>query len=86
VNLITNLHLVPRSGMRGAIPPLPLCVFTAWCLVRDRDNFTFIPCRSRSVTAEPYSSRVTLNWTCQLSHISSPLFRSVLSNVLCFSC
>jgi len=29
--------------MRGAIPPLPHYVFTAWCLVKDRDNsiFTF---------------------------------------------
>jgi hypothetical protein len=26
-------HLVPRSGMRGAIPPLPQYVFMAWCLV-----------------------------------------------------
>jgi hypothetical protein len=27
--------------MRGAIPPLPQCVFMAWCLVKHRDNFTF---------------------------------------------
>jgi len=27
--------------MRGAIPPLPLYVFTTWCLVKHRDNFTF---------------------------------------------
>jgi hypothetical protein len=35
-----HLHLVPRSRMRGAIPPLPQYVFTAWCLVKHRDNFT----------------------------------------------
>jgi hypothetical protein len=27
--------------MRGAIPPLLLYVFMAWCLVKLRDNFTF---------------------------------------------
>jgi hypothetical protein len=26
--------------MRGAISPLPLYVFMAWCLVKQRDNFT----------------------------------------------
>jgi hypothetical protein len=36
-----SLHLVPRSRMRGAIPPLPQYVFMAWCLVKHRDNFTF---------------------------------------------
>jgi hypothetical protein len=35
------LHLVPRSRMRGAIPPLPQYIFMAWCLVKHRDNFTF---------------------------------------------
>jgi hypothetical protein len=29
--------------MRGAIPPLPQYVFMAWCLVKHRDNFTFLP-------------------------------------------
>jgi hypothetical protein len=28
--------------MRGSIPPLPQYVFMAWCLVKHRDNFTFI--------------------------------------------
>jgi hypothetical protein len=27
--------------MRGAILPLPQYVFLAWCLVKQRDNFTF---------------------------------------------
>jgi hypothetical protein len=29
-----HLHLVPRSGMRGAIPPLPQYAFMAWCSVK----------------------------------------------------
>jgi hypothetical protein len=41
VKLTIHLHLVPRSRMRGAIPPLPQYVFMAWCLVKHRDNFTF---------------------------------------------
>jgi hypothetical protein len=31
--------------MRGAIPPLPQYVFMAWCLVKHRDNFTFLKSR-----------------------------------------
>jgi hypothetical protein len=41
VKLTTHLHLVPRSRMRGGIPPLPRYVFMAWCLVKHRENFTF---------------------------------------------
>jgi hypothetical protein len=41
VKLTTHLHLVPRSRLHGAIPPLPQYVFIAWCLVKHRDNFTF---------------------------------------------
>jgi len=40
VKLTTHLHLVLRSRMRGAIIPLPQCVFMAWYLVKHRDNFT----------------------------------------------
>jgi len=36
-----HLHLVPRSRMRGAIPPLLQYVFMEWYLVKYRDNFTF---------------------------------------------
>jgi hypothetical protein len=41
VKLTTRLYLAPRSIMRDAIPPLPN-VFMAWCLVKHRDNFTFL--------------------------------------------
>jgi len=26
VNLATDIHLVPRRGIYGAVPPLPICV------------------------------------------------------------
>jgi hypothetical protein len=29
--------------MLGAVPPLPQYVSMAWCLVKHRDNFTFLP-------------------------------------------
>jgi hypothetical protein len=34
VKLTTHLHLVPRSRMRGAIPPFPQYAFMAWCSVK----------------------------------------------------
>jgi len=39
MRLITHLHLVQSSG---AIPQLPQYIFMAWCLVKQRGNFTFI--------------------------------------------
>jgi hypothetical protein len=38
---------MPRSRMHEAIPPLPLYVFMAWCLVKHRGNFTFNMLRDR---------------------------------------
>jgi hypothetical protein len=42
VKLITYFRLVPRSILRGAIPPLPPYASMAWCSVKkkQRDNFT----------------------------------------------
>jgi hypothetical protein len=34
VKLTTHLHLVPRSRMLGALPPLPQYAFLAWCSVK----------------------------------------------------
>jgi len=31
VKVTTHLHLVPRSRICGAIPPLPQYAFMAWC-------------------------------------------------------
>jgi len=41
MKLTTQLHLMLRLRMHGAIPPLQQYVFTAWCLVKHRDNFTY---------------------------------------------
>jgi hypothetical protein len=34
MKLTTHLHLVPRSRMHGAIPPLPQYAFMVWCSVK----------------------------------------------------
>jgi hypothetical protein len=36
MKLTTHIHLVPRSRLRGAIPPLPHYAFMAWCSVKAR--------------------------------------------------
>jgi hypothetical protein len=38
VRLTTHLHLVPRSRMRGAIPPIPRYVFMVWCSVKKKEQ------------------------------------------------
>jgi hypothetical protein len=40
VVLTTYLNLVPRSRMRGAIPPLPQYAFMAWCSVKKSTDTT----------------------------------------------
>jgi hypothetical protein len=41
--------------MSGAIPPLPDYAFMAWCLVKHRNNFTFLPFTSEcSQTSSVY--------------------------------
>jgi hypothetical protein len=35
-------HLVPRSKNEWSYTYTPQYVFMAWCLVKQRDNFTFI--------------------------------------------
>jgi hypothetical protein len=54
MKLTTHLHLVPRSGKRGAVPALSQYVSMAWCLIKQRivfvawylfkykDNFTLL--------------------------------------------
>jgi hypothetical protein len=46
VKLTTHLHLVPRSRIRGAIPPLPNTPSRRGAKLNNGDNFTFniLPC------------------------------------------
>jgi hypothetical protein len=37
-----HLHLMPRSRIRGAILPLPLYVFMAWCLVKQAQGHLYL--------------------------------------------
>jgi hypothetical protein len=51
--------------MRGAIPPLPLYVFMAWCLVKQRGNFTFTlpftPCMYVEIIKTKADIKLTLH-------------------------
>jgi len=48
------LHLLPRSRMRAAIPPLSLYIFLALYLVKHRDYFTFTFTITCAVACNPY--------------------------------
>jgi len=41
VKLTIHLHLVPRSKNEWSDTSTPQYAFTAWCIVKYRDNFTF---------------------------------------------
>jgi hypothetical protein len=41
VKLTTRLHLVPRVKVRGALSPLTLYVFMAWCIIGLWENFQY---------------------------------------------
>jgi hypothetical protein len=43
VKLTIHLHLVPRSRVRGAIPPLPLYAFMVWCSLKAQGQLYFLP-------------------------------------------
>jgi len=40
--LTAHLHPVPRLRLHGAVHPLLRYIFVVWCLVKHRDNFTFM--------------------------------------------
>jgi hypothetical protein len=44
VKLTSDLHLVPRSRIRGAIPPLPNTPSWRGAQLKHRDNFTLGLC------------------------------------------
>jgi hypothetical protein len=58
--ILVHYHLVPRSRMCGAIPPLPQYVFMVWCLVKHRGNFTFTFYHVRKVQTCWFRYRVWL--------------------------
>jgi hypothetical protein len=47
--------------MSGAIPPHPQYAFMAWCLVKHRDNFTFLPLPTRMscTVVNPHTGLIT---------------------------
>jgi len=41
MNLVTHFHLAPNVKNVWSCTSTYLYVFTAWCLIKHRDNFTF---------------------------------------------
>jgi hypothetical protein len=48
--------------MRGAIPPFPHYVLMAWCLVKQRDNFTPFTYRKRQFRRNRETDFLASNW------------------------
>jgi len=73
--------------MLGEIPPVPQCVFMAWCLVKYRDNFTFY--LVRFIILFTRASQWSLFWARQIqsksSHPISLRFRLMSSSHLLLS-
>jgi hypothetical protein len=70
--MTTHLLLVPRSRIRGAIPP-PQYVFMAWYLVKYRDNFTllYLTLHYFIIFLDYHSNSVPLLTTAFTGHSSS---------------
>jgi hypothetical protein len=57
--------------MSGAIPPLPIHTFMAWCSVKLRDNFTFAShLTSEALPVSRYCITVALFWLNSASVLS----------------
>jgi len=88
VKLTTHFYPVPMSRMRGAIPPLPLYVSMVWCLVKHRDNFTFLPLHglvpsAASGSVEDYKGSnedITCTVACSRSHVFTLFYAGELNN------
>jgi hypothetical protein len=63
MKLTTHLHLAQRLRMCEAIPPLPQYSFMAWCLVKQRDNFTFtLPDEYGAVVGLWLAAKIDILW------------------------
>jgi hypothetical protein len=67
VKLTSHLRLVPRSRMRGAIPPLRQYAFMVWCLVKHRNMLTYSMVQNITWKAECHSAHKKISrffyWT-----------------------
>jgi hypothetical protein len=71
VNLTTHLYLMPRSRMRGDIPPLPQYALMAWCSVKAQGQLylylqlceTYIYYLDAGVQGTSLSTALTISWS-----------------------
>jgi hypothetical protein len=52
VDLTISFHLILRLRIRESIPPFRQYVFTAWCLIKDRNIFNFLPSTLAAVLSQ----------------------------------
>jgi hypothetical protein len=62
VKLTAHLHLVPKSIMRGAIPPLPQYAFMAWCSEKAVWKFYLYTEVSRNVNESDHLGDLIVEW------------------------
>jgi hypothetical protein len=71
--------------MRGTILPLPQYVFMAWCLVKHRDNFTFLPYVINSILMPVVNGKKRLNYA-EICNYKGRIWKSSpLRNEVCLS-
>jgi len=94
MELATHLDLVPRLGVRGAIPPLCQCIIMAWCLfkqemclcvawylVKHSDNFTlpFYLCKHRIDSSVLHKVMFTMYFVYEFIHLHFGVQFSIMS-------
>jgi hypothetical protein len=68
MKLMTHLHLVLRSRLHGAIPPLPQYAFMEWCSVKSTGTtlpFTFLLnnyCKYATISVSGRKMYISLYW------------------------
>jgi hypothetical protein len=83
--LTTHIHLVPRSRMRRAIPPLPHYTFMVWWSLKAQGLYLFLPVSFLcSEGLMQISTGSVYEWKSVLCSILFP-FLSILSYLLCLS-
>jgi len=68
VKLTTHLHLVPKSGMRGVIPPLPNTPLRHGTQLKHRENFTFTFTFTTVLNVVLGPSQLSIHWVLEGSY------------------
>jgi hypothetical protein len=80
-----SIHLVPRSRMCGAIPPIPQYAFMAW-FSKHRDTFNFYLLRLTAPIEYAKPIELQETWTYTVGGFPVPVECIVLNYAVTFSC